>query len=114
MNFMIEVSVPLVIGLSVSAYLQPVTIRLLLDLCGTRERSAFWIRIMTILMAGLPLLLSLALGYGGNEDAVVGEVARHALMMSTLGIVVAVCGMTKVIMVSVSQNVSGTERAEIS
>lgn len=114
LNFIVEVSIPLVLGLTASLYLKNVTTRLLLDLCGTQDRSEFWVRVTTILMSGVPLVLALAFGRSGNPDAATGEVARHALLMATLGIVLSVGAMTRMIMGSIPKATIRTEPVEVS
>lgn len=100
-NLVIETSIPLLLGLGVSLYLKNVTRRLLADLCGTQDRSDFWVRVSTILITGIPLLLALAFGQSSNPEAIAGEVARRALWLSTFGIVIAVGLLSRAIMRSV-------------
>lgn len=97
-NFLVEVSIPVVIGFAVSRYLQEVTTRLLCDLCGTYDRSEFWVRVNAIMITGIPLILSLAFGRSSNPGAAIEVVARHALMMTVLGIVVSVAVVARMIM----------------
>lgn len=97
-NFLVEVSIPLAIGLAVSSYLQDVTTRLLCDLCGTCDRSEFWVRVNAIMVIGIPLILALAFGRSGNPGATLEAVARHSLMLTMLGIVVSVGVVARLIM----------------
>lgn len=114
LNFIIEVSIPLLLGLTVSLYLKSVTTRLLLDLCGTQDRSDYWVRVTTILMTGTPLVLTLAFGRSGNLCAAAADVARHALLMTTLGIVVAVGAMARMIIRSLPKTAAPIEPAKAS
>ncbi len=112
LNFIVEISIPLLVGLSVSSYLRSVTTRLLNDLCGTQDRSVFWVRVTAILMTGFPLLLVLTFGRSGNPAISTGDVARHALLMTTFGIVVSVAVLAKMIMDSIPKTVAGTVSIE--
>ncbi len=108
-SLVIEVAIPIVIGLAVSLYLRGVTTHLLVDLCGTEARSDFWVRVTTILITGAPLVLALAFGRSGSPDAEIGDVARRALLMTTLGIVIAVGAMARVIMGSIPKAATGPQ-----
>ncbi len=112
LNFIVEISIPLLVGLSVNFYLKPVTMRLLSDLCGTHDRSLFWVRVTAILMTGFPFLLVLAFGRSGNPVVSTGDVARHALLMTTLGIVFSVAVLAKMIMRSIPKTIAGTTSVE--
>ncbi|CAH0442614.1 hypothetical protein [Ralstonia pseudosolanacearum] len=111
LSLVVEVAIPMTIGLTVSLYLRGVTNRLLVDLCGTQTRSDFWVRVTTILITGTPLLLALAFGLSGRPDAATGDVARRALSMSTLGIVIAVGSMARAIMGSLPKAAAGSQPA---
>ncbi len=89
-NFAVEISIPLIAGLLISLYLKSVTTRLLADLCGTQDRSEFWVRIANILVVAVPLMLVLIFGRSGYSTATAGDVARHALTLTLVGIVVSV------------------------
>ncbi len=89
-NFAVEISIPLIVGLLASLYLKSVTTRLLADLCGTQDRSEFWVRITNILIVAVPLMFVLIFGRSGDPTAAAGDVARHALTLTLVGIVVSV------------------------
>ncbi|MHC6083014.1 hypothetical protein ACYT85_07210 [Ralstonia solanacearum] len=109
LSLAVEVAIPIAAGLAVSLYLRGVTHRLLVDLCGTQARSDFWVRVTAILITGIPLLLVLAFGRSGHPDAVIGDVARRALSMTTLGIVIAVGAMARAIMGSIPKAAAGPQ-----
>ncbi|SFF67101.1 hypothetical protein SAMN05518865_10363 [Duganella sp. CF458] len=88
-----EILVPLLAGLAVSLYLRDVLGRLLADLCGTAERSDFWVRVSTVLMTAFPVLLALWFGHSAARDADAAGVLRTTLIMTTAGIVVGVAVM---------------------
>ena len=57
--FAIEVSVTAAICILTFLYLRPHLKRILIDLCGTEERARFWTVFSSILLVGIPLLISL-------------------------------------------------------
>lgn len=97
-NFFIEISIPLCLGLILSAYLGKVTTRLLQDMCGTQDRADFWVRITSVMLVAMPLAAVLMFGRSGNPAFSSAEVARHALMLSTLGVMLTVALLAKTIM----------------
>jgi len=113
-NFIIEISIPLLLGLAVSRYLKSVTASLLLDLCGTQVRSDFWVHITTILMTSIPLVLALTFGHSGNAGVETADVARHALLMSIFGIVISVGVMARMIIARIPRTVVAPESMEAS
>jgi predicted outer membrane lipoprotein len=88
-----EIVIPLLVGLAVSRYLRDVLRRLLIDLCGTAERSEFWVRVTTVLISAFPVLLALWFGHSDARDANLASVLRTALIMTTAGIVAGVAVM---------------------
>ena len=46
---------PVAIGLAITCYLRAVTLRLLTDVCGTRDRAEFWVRVSAVLTVCMPL-----------------------------------------------------------
>ncbi|WP_426167740.1 hypothetical protein [Pseudoduganella sp. R-34] len=88
-----EIVIPLLVGLAVSRYLRDVLRRLLVDLCGTAERSEFWVRVTTVLITAFPVLLALWFGHSDARDANLASVLRTTLIMTTAGIVAGVAVM---------------------
>ena len=86
---LLQVAVPLLCGLAVTAYLRGVTRRLLLDLCGTDDRAEFWVRITAVLNTAAPLALVLLFGHDCS-NAPAGEIVRQSLSLSLIGILVGV------------------------
>ncbi|ALS61093.1 hypothetical protein [Pandoraea norimbergensis] len=62
--FALSLVIPMTSGLLVTRYLGPVLGRVLTDLCGTRERADFWVRICMVLLVALPLFLVLLVSPG--------------------------------------------------
>lgn len=58
--FLIQSLLPLAIGLLVAAYSHATLHRLLLDLCHTEVRAAFWSRTISLTLVLSPLFLTLA------------------------------------------------------
>jgi hypothetical protein len=111
-HFFIEISIPLCIGLLLSAYLGPVTSRLLQDLCGTTERANFWVRITGVMLLALPLSAVLMFGRSGTPSFSSAEIARHALMLSTLGVIATLALLAKAIMKRVPDFSANAEHEE--
>lgn len=95
--FLMQIATPILLGLCTSLYLKDVTTRLLVDLCGTQDRSDFWVRITTLLTIAGPTLLVLAFGKIGGTGAHLGEILRHTLSLSLLGIVISVAFLARTI-----------------
>lgn len=72
--FLAEIAITLLVCLLTIAYLRPVMIKLLTDLCGTEDRAKFWTTFANILLLALPLISSL--GYApaiiSNSEAIYG------------------------------------------
>ncbi|MBM3125953.1 MAG: hypothetical protein FJZ87_12925 [Chloroflexi bacterium] len=60
LSYIIEVLSTLGICLGLFAFLHPYLRRILVDLCGTEDRAAFWTVYSKILLVGLPVLISLS------------------------------------------------------
>lgn len=57
--FAIEVVLTILISMLLAGYLRPFLGRVLLDLCGTEDRSRFWLAFSNILLIGLPVIIAL-------------------------------------------------------
>ncbi|MCE4060240.1 hypothetical protein LXM60_08495 [Pandoraea sputorum] len=57
--FLFQLLVPVATCVLLTRYLGPVMRALLEELCGTRDRAEFWVRISTILLMATPLLFVL-------------------------------------------------------
>jgi len=88
-ELLLQLTIPLALGLAVTFYLRHVTRILLLDLCGTDGRANFWQRTTGILLTGTPVMLVLLFGHS-VEVCVLTEVMRQAMTLSLAGILVAV------------------------
>jgi uncharacterized membrane protein YhaH (DUF805 family) len=108
-NFLAEVSIPLAIGLAVNAYLKGITMRLLCEMCGTADRAEFWVRIASVLVIAVPMVFVLVFGRSGNPDLSTGEIARHTLMMTMIGIVLSVGSLAHMILKSVPKPAAQTK-----
>lgn len=76
--FLLEVIITLVISLLIFRYLRPFLNRILADLCGTIERAQFWTAFSSIILVGLPLLISLTYQpEAGSAEALFFEIARR-------------------------------------
>lgn len=68
--FLIQMALTLILCLAIAGYLRPILRRVLIDLCGTEERSHFWTAFSNIVLIGLPVIL--ALNYrptaGGTDE----------------------------------------------
>jgi len=109
--FALEIGVPLALGLFVNVYLKGVTSRLLAELCGTTDRSEFWVKVTAVLMIAAPTALVLAFGRSDQIDASIGDVMRHALTLSLLGIVVVIGGLARTIWKTIPTNVTSGQPA---
>jgi hypothetical protein len=66
--FFIGMVITLVVCLLTSAYLRPVLLKILIDLCGTEERGKFWMTFTNIILVALPLLSSLGFVPSTNPE----------------------------------------------
>jgi hypothetical protein len=94
----LQIAIPLLVGIAVTAHLRQVTRVLLVDLCGTDDRANFWVRTTGILLTGTPLALVLVLvfGHNGGEFAL-AEIIRQAATLSLVGILLAVAFLARLI-----------------
>ena len=92
---LLQLAIPLFLGLAVMAYLRGITGRLLLDMCGTKDRAEFWVRVTTILVAATPLSLVLVFGTSPTTNLCQGaelpadNIIRNAVSWSLVGILLA-------------------------
>lgn len=91
----LQIAIPLLAGIAVTAHLRQVTRVLLVDLCGTDDRANFWVRTTGILLTGTPLALVLIFGHGG--ESALAEIIRQAAMLSLVGILLAVAFLARLI-----------------
>ncbi len=87
----LQLAGPVLLGLSVAAYLRPVLRRLLVDLCGTAERADFWLRVTVVLLALAPLAAVLLFGgnpasCGGTDAYCTSTLLRRSLGLTLLGV----------------------------
>ena len=92
----LQIAIPLLAGIAVTAHLRQVTRVLLVDLCGTDDRANFWVRTTGILLTGTPLALVLVFGHSGDEIAL-AEIIRQAATLSLVGILLAVAFLARLI-----------------
>ncbi|MBS1160778.1 MAG: rane protein of unknown function [Proteobacteria bacterium] len=92
----LQIAIPLLVGIAVTAHLRQVTRVLLVDLCGTDDRANFWVRTTGILLTGTPLALVLVFGHSGGEIAL-AEIIRQAATLSLVGILLAVAFLARLI-----------------
>ena len=91
----VQILIPLLLGLAVTVYLREVIQRLLVDLCGTRDRAEFWVRITAVVTVAMPLGLVMMFGRipgaGIAADASgLAEILKQAIWLSISGILVSV------------------------
>jgi uncharacterized membrane protein YhaH (DUF805 family) len=76
--FLLEVILTLTICIFIVRYLRPFLSRILVDLCGTEERAQFWSVFSSIILVGLPLLISLTYQpEASSAEALFFEIARR-------------------------------------
>jgi hypothetical protein len=76
--FFIGMVITLVVCLLTIAYLRPVLLKILIDLCGTEERGKFWMTFTNIILVALPLLSSLGFVPSTNPEVnIVYEIANQ-------------------------------------
>jgi len=86
---------PALIGLVVTRYLRVVTMRLLVDMCGTTDRAEFWVRVCSVMMVLVPLALVLMAARSPlrclSDDVICLElVLRQTLVFTLIGALVTV------------------------
>lgn len=91
---------PVSIGLAITCYLRAVTLRLLTDVCGTRDRAEFWVRVSAVLTVCMPLSLVLLAAtspvkcLSGDpvcEELVVRQTFLFTLLGSLLSVAAVAC-----------------------
>lgn len=98
----LQILIPISMGLTITTYLGGVTKRLLIDLCGSVDRAEFWVRITAIALVGAPLVFVLLWGSAPqacrwHEMDCYGEHLHEVIKDSVIGILVAVFLMSWVI-----------------
>lgn len=94
--YVIQIVIPFVLSLAVTNYLQGTSRRLLEDLCGTKDRAEYWVRITAILTIATPVLLVLMFGNAPTEkcfsggSGCVAEIIKQAVCLSLGGIILAI------------------------
>lgn len=101
--YLLELSVPTFLGLAVCAHLRGVTSRLLLEQCGTPQRADFWVRVSSVLILAAPVSLVLVFGRAAPMGLPPGDVLRHAMALSCVGLVIAVGILARTIMKTIPQ-----------
>jgi cytochrome c biogenesis factor len=99
---LLQVVIPLLIGLLISYYLRDVVYRLLIDLCGTEDRAEFWLRTSAVLTIGAPLMLVLLFGHSIDAQSCSKtiecvDVIQRTLALSLGGVLLAVGFVSRVI-----------------
>ncbi len=93
---LLQLAMPILVSLTVAAYLRDVTQRLLVDLCGTEDRARFWARCAVIAILAVPLMAVLLVADTPHEcgvDEAAGclmHVVRQALAWTAVGVLAAV------------------------
>ncbi|MGC7402320.1 hypothetical protein ACPWR0_00605 [Pandoraea pneumonica] len=92
--FALYLLIPVASGLLVTRYLGPVLGKMLTDLCGTRDRADFWVRICMVMLMALPLVLVLLTAPMRTCTAEAVEcsvsVMRRASFFTVIGLLVGV------------------------
>jgi hypothetical protein len=57
--YLIQLTITVVACLLLAAYIRPVLKRVLIDLCGTEERAAFWTLFSNIMLVVLPAIFGM-------------------------------------------------------
>jgi hypothetical protein len=90
--FLLEATLTLVTCLLVFRYLRPFLHRILADLCGTEERAQFWTVFSSIVLVGLPFLISLTYQpEASNAEGLFFEITRR-ISGNLMGFLVALVG----------------------
>lgn len=97
-----QLASPVSIGLATTCYLRTVTLRLLTDVCGTRDRAEFWVRVSAVLTVCMPLSLVLMVATSPVKciagDPVCEElVVRQTLLFTLLGSLLSVAAVASMI-----------------
>jgi protein-S-isoprenylcysteine O-methyltransferase Ste14 len=94
--YVIQLVIPFALSFAVTNYLQGTSRRLLEDLCGTKDRAEYWVRITAVLTIAVPVLLVLMFGsvptemcFAGGSGCVAG-IIKQAVCLSLGGIILAI------------------------
>jgi uncharacterized membrane protein YhaH (DUF805 family) len=97
LSFAINLLITLLVGFLLVAYLRPSLRRILVDLCGTEERAAFWLAFASLVLIGMPI--ASALGYvplpAFSEESFYG--LAHQLSQNLTSFLVGLVGVGLVI-----------------
>src|ERR1700744_1536192 len=91
-----QLTFPLVLGTFAGFYMRTVTLPLLLELCGTQVRAAFWMRVILLAVLLGPFVLTLSFA-GGAVDQSLSSSLRQTLLLSTPGVLLAVGAVARVL-----------------
>ena len=82
--FAAALGLPIALTLASMAYLRPILLNVLTEICGTSERAEFWIRSVTMLSLFGALMLVLAFGPRGDGRDIY-ESLRWILVLTLAG-----------------------------
>jgi protein-S-isoprenylcysteine O-methyltransferase Ste14 len=90
-----ELAVPIVLGIAVTLYLRSVTWRVLVDLCGTQDRAAFWVKTIAVVTTLAPLVVVLVFARGPQscmqgEAMCIAGTLRHTVALSLVALLIVV------------------------
>lgn len=99
---LLQIAIPLLVGLWVSLYLRGVVYRLLIELCGTEDRAEFWLRTTVVLTIGAPMMLVFLLGHSVSDRSCSSVIEFADMMQRTIalslgGVLLAVGFVSRVI-----------------
>lgn len=89
--FLLTLLLPIVITISILAYIRPILRQVLIDLCGTATRAEFWMRCATMLAVLAALILTLIFISDGEQMTLMHRLSRillWSLVGAFIGIVV--------------------------
>lgn len=86
LTLLVQISVPLVVGLAISRYLSDAIYHSLTELCGTQDRAGFWLRAITVLFIGTPMALVLLFGHSLSAQSNTGFAALAEIIQRTVGL----------------------------
>lgn len=106
-RLMLEVLLPLATGGSTILLIRQPLRELLSELCGTRQRTTFWCRVLYLQLLGLPLLASL---YFEHPDMTAGadEVFRRVLLLSLSAVLLGLLFFTQRLLKMIPGNATAT------
>jgi len=95
--FLLQIGVTVLISLAVVLHFRAHLLRVLVDLCATRDRAQFWMVFTSILLMGVPLIFGM-----GFHPETTGPVqaffsVTHQLRSNMLGFLLALIGVGFVI-----------------